>query len=167
MQTLTHPQSGATILGTQLPPGTTIKGDDYYDSNDGTWRTAHLIAGGKVPIGDHVVWVRQSGPLSDNARTLLGYLCQMPWGEKTCIGERNCAFYVIPSSTFNWDGRLAIRSVHSECVQELFDHGLLAFGEYEAANWTSDYSTVWESHQNQVYILTDEGKQKGKEILAN
>ncbi len=170
MQTLTHPHSGATILGVRLPPGTKISEKDLYDSSDGKWRSADLIAGGKVPVGDHVLWVRQPGPLSENARTLLGYLCHQPWGEKTCIGEHNRSFHVIPSPTFNWDGRFdieAMRVRHPECVQELVDHGYLAVGKHDATNWMSDYSTVWENHQNQIYVLTDEGKQKGKEILAN
>ena len=69
MQTFIHPRSGAIIEGVRLPPGIVINKDDKYDSSDGKWRTANLIAGGKVPVGDHVVWVRQPGPLSDNART--------------------------------------------------------------------------------------------------
>ncbi|MBM3271799.1 hypothetical protein FJY94_00725 [Candidatus Kaiserbacteria bacterium] len=169
MQTLTHPRSGTAIEGVRLPPGSAIRGDDMYDSSDGTWRTADSAAGGKVPRGDHVIWVRQPGPLSDNARELLGYLNLRPWGEKTCIGERNGAFYVIPSPAFNWDGRLDIeakRVAHAECVQELVDHGCLAFSEVEATNWMSDYATVWRGHKNCIYALTDEGMQKGKEILA-
>ena len=170
MQTIAHPRSGATIEGVRLPPGSKIREDDQYDSSDGKWREAGLIAGGKVPLGDHVVWVRQPGPLSENAHILLGYLCQKPWGEKACIGERDRSFHVIPSPTFNWDGRFdieAMRVRHPECVRELFDHGYLTFATHSAANWMSDYATVWENHQNRVYTLTDEGKQKGKEILAN
>lgn len=170
MQTLIHPVSGATILGVRLPPGTKISEGDKYDSTDGKWRTPDLIAGGTVPAGGHVIWVRQPGPLSDNARTLLGYLCRQPWGEKTCIGRRNQAFHVIPSPTFNWDGRFdieAMRVRHPECVQELVDHGYIAFGEPEATNWMSDYSTVWENHQNKVYTLTDEGKREGARFLTN
>ncbi|MDP3778528.1 MAG: hypothetical protein Q8R30_00590 [bacterium] len=169
MQTLAHPRSGATLEGVRLPPGSVIRKDDKYDSSDGKWRTADIIAGGKVPMGDHVVWVRQPNPLSDNGRTLLGYINLKPWGEKTCIGERNGAFYVIPSPTFNWDGRFDIeakRVVHPECVQELVDHGYLAFSEQEATNWMSDYATVWDGHKNRVYTLTDEGKREGARLLA-
>jgi len=170
MQTLTHPRSGETILGVRLPPGTRIGENDLYDSSDGKWRTAGLIAGCQVPVGNRVVWVRQPGPLSNNGRTLLGYLCHQPRGEKACIGERNSRFYVIPSPTFNWDGRFDIETMrvrHSECVQELVDHGYLTVGEHNTTNGMSGYSTVRESHENQVYVLTDEGKQKGKEILAS
>lgn len=169
MQTLAHPRSGATIEGVRLPPGSAIRKDDMYDSSDGKWRTADLVAGGKVPVGDHVIWVRQPGPFSDNARTLLGYLSLQPWGEQTCIGERNNSFYVIPSPTFNWDGRFdieAMRVAHPECVQELIDHGYLAFGEHEATNWISDYATVWDGHKNRIYVLTDDGGAKGKEITS-
>lgn len=59
MQTLIHPQSGEAVEGIRLPPGSTICGDDKYDSTDGHWRTADSVAGGKVPEGDHVIWVRQ------------------------------------------------------------------------------------------------------------
>lgn len=169
MQILAHPRSGATIEGVRLPPGSAIHEDDKYDSSDGTWRTADLVAGGRVPVGDHAIWVRQPGPLSDNARTLLGYLSLQLWGEKTCIGERNNSFYVIPSPTFNWDGRFdieAMRVAHPECVQELFDHGYLAFGEHEATNWMSDYATVWDGHKNRIYVLTDDGRAKGKEVTS-
>jgi hypothetical protein len=61
VQTLVHPRSGAIIEGTLLPPGSVIKGTDRYDSTDGGWRTADLAAGGKVPLGGHVTWVRQTG----------------------------------------------------------------------------------------------------------
>ena len=169
MQTNVHPYSGATIEGVRLPPGSVIREDDKYDSTDGKWRTADLIAGGKVPLGDHVLWVRQPGQLSDDARTLLGYLNTRPWGVNTCIGERNRSFYVIPSPTFNWDGRFdieAMRVRHPECVQELFDHGYLMFGKHEARNWMSDYSTVWDEHENRIYTLTDEGKREGARLLA-
>lgn len=169
MQTLTHPRSGATILGVQLPPGTEIGKNDYYDSSDGKWRTAGLIAGGTVPVGNHVIWIRQPGPLSENARILLGYLNSHRFGVFNCIGERNGAFFVIPSPTFNWDGRFDIESQrvrHPECVQELVDHGYLAFGEHEACNWMSDYSTVWDGHKNRVYTLTGDGKREGARPLA-
>lgn len=169
MQTKVHPRSGTTIEGVRLPPGSLIRKDDKYDSSDGKWRTADLIAGGKVARGNHVVWVRQPGQISDNARTLLGYLNLKPWGEKTCVGERNSSFYVIPSPTFNWDGRFDIeakRVTHPECVQELVDHGYLTFSEQEATNWMSDYATVWDGHKNHIYTLTDEGKREGARLLA-
>lgn len=124
MQTLTHPLSGATILGIQ------------------------------------------SGPLSDNAHSLLGYLNTKPWGTKTCIGEHNGKPCFIPSPSFNWDGRYdvqAMRVLHPECVQELVDHGYLSFAEYEAANWSADYATVWQGHMNRVFTLTEEGEK----FLAN
>lgn len=63
MQTVTHRLSGKTILGVRLSPGTKIGEGDFYDSSDGEWRTADLVAGGEVPVGDHVVWVRQPSPL--------------------------------------------------------------------------------------------------------
>jgi hypothetical protein len=169
-QTLAHPISGATIFGIRLVPGTKIGENDKYDSTDGKWRTAGLSAGGEVPVGNHVMWVRQPSLLSDKARTLLDYLCQRPWGERTCIGERSQNFYIIPGPTFNWDGRFdieAMRVQHPECVQELVDHGYLVFGEYEACNSMSDYSTVGESYQNSIYTLTHQAKKKGEEILAN
>jgi hypothetical protein len=161
MQTLTHPCSGATIEGVRLPPGSKIREDDKYDSGRGTWETADHASGLRIESGCTTIWVRQPGPLSGNAKILLGYLAQKPWGERTCIGERDGSYYVIPSPTFNWDGRFgieAMRVVHPECVQELVDHGYLAFGKRDAANWYSDYSTVGAEHQNHVYTLTDEGK---------
>lgn len=169
MQTLVHPRSGAIIEGVRLPPDSVIREDDKYDSSDGKWRTAHLIAGGKVPMGDHVIWVRQPSPLSDSGCTLLGYINLRPWGKKTCIGERNGVFYIIPSPTFNWDGRFdteARRVVHPECVQELVDHGYLAFSEQGVINWMSDYTTMSDRHENHIYTLTNEGKREGARLLA-
>ncbi len=167
MQTLVHPFSGAIIEGVQLPPGSVIREGDKYDSSDGKWRVAHLAAGSKVPRGNHVVWVRQPSPLSDNGRVLLDYLNLKPWGEETCIGERNGAFYIIPSPTFNWDGRFDIvakRVVHPECIQELVDHGYLAFNEQEVANWMSEYAAVWYGHKNRIYRLTEEGRREGARL---
>lgn len=168
MQTYVHPRSGATIEGVRLPSGSVIRKDDRYDSTDGKWHTADLIAGGKVPPGDHVLWVRQPGPLSEDARVLLGYLNTQPWGAtwgaNTCIGEYNRSFYVIPIPSFNWDVRFdmeAMRVRHPECVQELFDYGYLKFGEHEAHNWMSAYSAVGDGHKNRVYTLTEEGKHEG------
>ena len=169
MQPFVHSRSGATIEGTRLSPASVIYGDDKYNSSDGEWRTADLIAGGKVPLGDHVIWIRQPRRLSDNAYTLLGYMNLKPWGDKTCIGERNDNFYVIPSPTFNWDGRFdieAMRVNHPECVQELVDHGYLAFSEQGSENWMSDYATLWHGHINRVYALTDTGKCEGARLLA-
>lgn len=169
MQTLIHPVSGETILGVRLPPGTEIGKGDKYDSGDGTWREAGCAAGLTIQPRCTTVWVRQPLPLSDNARTLLGYLCQQPWGEKSCIGKRDNNFYVIPSPTFNWDGRIDIeasRVLHPECVRELFDHGYLTFSEHSPTNWSSDYSTVWKDDLNQVYILTDDGKEEGKKTIT-
>ena len=163
MQIHVHPRSGAIIEGVRLPHGGVIRQDDRYDSSDGRWRTCSHVVGNAIQPGCTTVWVRQT-PLSDNARTLLGYLNLKPWGEKTCIGERRGNYYVIPSPTFNWDGGFDIeakRVVYPECVQELVDHGYLAFGEHEARNWMSDYSTVWDGHENRVYTLTDEGMREG------
>ena len=160
MQTHVHPSSGVAIEGVRLPPGSVIHKDDKYDSSDGKWRPAGWVAGNTLQHGCTTIWVRQPKPLSDNARILLDYLNARPWGEKTCIGERNHTFYVIPSPTFNWDGRFdieAMRVAHPECVQELIDHGYLVFSEQEATNWMSDYATVWDGHKNRVYILTNEG----------
>ncbi len=169
MQTLIHhSRSGETILGVQLLPGATIGENDLYDSSDGRWRTADLAVGGKVPLGDRVVWVRQPGQLSENARTLLRHLASRPWGENTCIGYRNHSYYIIPSPTFNWDRRIeieAMRVVYPECVHELIDHGYLVAGTHVAISWVSEYSTVRKNHENEIYTLTDEGKQHGEKIL--
>ncbi len=163
----THPRSGTAIEGVRLPPGTIIRMDDKYDSSDGTWRAAELVAGGKVPVGDHVIWIRQPGPLSENARILLGYLSSRRSGAFSCIGEQRGTFYVIPSPTFNWDGRFDIESWrvrHPECVQELFDHGYMVVGEYEISHWHSDYSCTGPDTINRVYTLTERGKEEGARL---
>lgn len=170
MLTHSHPVSGATILGTRLAPGSEIRADDVYDSSDGKWRTCSHVVANKLQPGCTTIWVRQT-PLSDDARTLLGYLNQGVWGSKnTCIGERNDSFFVIPSPTFNWDGRFDIYSkqvAHPECVQELVDHGYLVLGKYNIHRSESDYAACELYGTNRAYTLTDEGRQKGKEILAN
>jgi hypothetical protein len=169
VQVLTHPLSHTTIVGVRLPPGTKIRENDKYDSTRGTWETGDSIAGLTIEPGCQTIWVRQPGPLSENARILLGYLNSHRFNVFNCIGERRGNFYVIPSPTFNWDGRFDIgsqRVQHPACVQELVDHGYLAFGRHGATNWMSDYSTVWENHQNRVYTLTDEGKKEGLRLLV-
>ncbi len=169
MQTHVHARSGTTIEGVRLPPGSTIRQDDNYESTDGTWRPAGWAAGNTLQPGCTTTWIRQPGPLSDHARILLGYLNTRPWGKQTCLGERHGAFYVIPSPAFNWDGRLnteATRVAHPECVQELVDQGYLAFSEHDVTNWMSDYSTVWDGDQNRIYTLTDQGECAGPKLLA-
>ncbi len=169
MQVHVHPRSGVVIEGVRLPPGSILRANDKYDSSDGKWREWGYAIGLIIRPGCETYWVRQPGPLSENARILLGYLhLSPPWGSLSCIGERNGSFYVIPSPTFNWDGRFDMESkrvLHPECVQELVDHGYLQFAAYDARNWISDYSTVWEGHENQVYTLTDEGKLAGARLL--
>ena len=169
MQTITHPHSGATIEGIRLSPGSKIREDDWYNSSDGKWRAAGLIADCQVPKGDHVIWVRQT-TLSDDARTLLGYLNLKVYGKQTCIGERNGNYYVIPSPTFNWDGRFDIEAKcvrYPDSVQELADHGYLTRGEHDIRRSESDYAVCELYGTNYAYTLTAEGTQKGKEILAN
>lgn len=161
MQTYAHPISGEKIEGVRLHPGRTIKRDDKYDSSDGKWRTADSVAGGPVPPGDHVTWVRQPGPLSDNAHALLGYLASNPWRAQSCIGERGGSYYVIPSPSFNWDGRFDIHSQrveHPECIEELLDHGYLVVDQHAVRNAQSDHAMVGDDHQNRVYVLTHEGR---------
>lgn len=162
MQTHVHPRTGAAIEGVRLPPGSIISKRDWYDSSDGKWRKAGHVAGITLERGCTTIWVRQPKKLSINACTLLDYLKTQPWGKKTCIGERDRTFYVIPSPTFNWDGRIdieAMRVMHPECVQELIDNGHLAFSEEEATNWLSEYATVRDKHKNRVYTLTNERAQ--------
>ena len=168
MQTYVHPRSGMVIEGVRLPPNSVIRMDDEYDSSDGKWRLAGLAAGNILQYGCMTIWIRKPNPLSDNARILLGYLNMRPWGEQSCIGKRNYAFYVIPSPTFNWDGRLDIESqrvCHPECIQELVDCGYLTLSEYEVCNWMSSYSVAsW--YKNHVYVLTEDGKREGVRLLA-
>ena len=162
MQILTHPRSGMTIEGVRLPPGSVIRKGDRYDSTSGEWETGDQAEGLTIQSRCDTIWVRQSGSLSVEARTLLGYLNSEPWGAETCIAERDNALYVIPSPEFNWDGRFdieAMRVVHPECVQELVDHGYLSFGEKDATGCVSDYASVRIGHRNRVCVLTNEGKE--------
>jgi hypothetical protein len=161
MQTHEHPISGAVTRGVRLGPGARLQETDVYDSTDGAWRDAGWVAGNKIEPRCETVWVRPK-PLSEEGRTLLGYLYLKPWGERTCIGERRGSYFVIPSPTFNWDGRIDVESQRVQrpgCVQELVDYGYLTSGRHEATGWVSDYSTVWDGHMNQIYRLTDAGRE--------
>jgi hypothetical protein len=53
-----HPVSGVEITGTRLLPGDIIQADDVYDSTSGGWDTNYGAVGGRVPAGNHVVWIR-------------------------------------------------------------------------------------------------------------
>jgi len=109
--------------------------------------------------------------LSENAKILLMYLNSYREEVFKCIAEQRSSnvFYVIPGPNFNWDGRIDIQSYrirHPECVYELFDHGFLIVGMHEVSNWKTDYSCVWESYENRVYTLTEEGKREGLKLLS-
>lgn len=59
MQTFEHNLSGKNIIGTRLVPNSVLEPTDMYNSTSGTWEAAgSMHAGGKVPAGDHVYWVR-------------------------------------------------------------------------------------------------------------
>lgn len=157
METHIHPRSGVTIEGVRMLPGVTIRASDLYDSTRGKWEYADNVAGLTIQPGCQVIWVRQPGELSENARDLLEYLNQRVWGKRTCIGEQNGGFYVIPGPQFNWDGRFDIEServMHPECVEELVDHGFLAPYAAYVVGWMSDYATALHRHKNRVYLLT-------------
>ncbi|MBX4188123.1 MAG: hypothetical protein KW793_03235 [Candidatus Doudnabacteria bacterium] len=55
-----HPFSDEEIEGVRLTPHTQLQAGDVYDSTDGKWRTSAITPGSRVPIGDHVRWVRPS-----------------------------------------------------------------------------------------------------------
>ncbi|MBX4210472.1 hypothetical protein KW783_00680 [Candidatus Parcubacteria bacterium] len=171
MQTHIHPQSGVTIEGVRLSVGSIIREGDKYDSTDGSWEPGGHIAGLIIQRGCTTFWVRQPEPLSANAKDLLRYLASGGrFGSGTCIGERNGNFYVIPSPTFNRDGRIdwnSQRVRHPECVQELVNHGYLEFSEHDPRNWMSDYGTVWEGTRNRVHTLTEKGKEEGARLMGN
>jgi len=52
-----HKNSGKPIYGRKLNAGETLEPTDVYDSTDGEWEKCPN-PGGKVPKGNHVVWVR-------------------------------------------------------------------------------------------------------------
>ncbi len=100
--------------------------------------------------------------LSENVQVLLGYLKCRGGDFFGHIGERNGAYYVIPTPNFNWDPRIQIESQrvrHPECIKELVDRGFLVFGEHSVGH--SDYSNPV---VNQVYSLTDKGKEWGAKM---
>lgn len=72
MQTIKHGHGGPDIVGIRLMPGTIINEGDVYNSTTGKWEANSLHVGGKVPAGDHVIWVRpairREGMFSPEAR---------------------------------------------------------------------------------------------------
>ncbi len=161
MYTQTHPKSGLQIEGVRLPAGSVILDTDHYNGSSGGWLRAGPATGLKIEHGCKTVWVRSVGPLSADARTLLAYLRSMPQGPKTCIGRRRGGYYVIPSPTFNWDGRIDIESKrveHPECVVELALHGYIEEGEYAISHPESDYAAVGNNLFNTAFVLTDSGQ---------
>jgi hypothetical protein len=105
--------------------------------------------------------------LSEGARLLLGYL-SLPGGFKDrCVALRNGTHYIVPSPGFNWDCRVDIPRVkHPECLDELIANNCMTLGEHETRAWHDDYSPAAISLYNIAYTLTEEGKRKGVEILA-
>jgi hypothetical protein len=168
MQTIKHPHSGQTIVGVRLLPGTTLKKGDKYDGARGVWDELGQDNGLIIAPGCTTVWVRQPGPFSDNARNLLRFLNRHLNGWDT-IARRRGVFYVVPKPEFNWDGRIDIEStkvLFPECVDELVDHGYLAPSVAIVANWHPDYSECEPAGLNQVWTLTDEGREQGKKLRA-
>ncbi len=168
MQTHTHPISGVVIQGVRMPAGTTIRETDRYDSSTGKWSSGFSAAGLVIQPGCATVWVRQPGPLSENARVLLGYLNLRGGDLYGCVALRDGKHYVVPGPHWNWDGRFDLKVVtHPECLQELVDHGYLALDRRPVFKGNSDYSTARPDGMNDTYLLTEEGKKKGVEILSN
>lgn len=107
----------------------------------------------------------RAGALSPHAEVLLGYLYTS--GGMTCIGERSGIFYIIPSPTFNWDGRLDLPRVrHPECVPELVIAGYLSFETRGVSNPNHEYSGAAEGSINHVYLLTEAGKQVAAKLAV-
>jgi hypothetical protein len=167
MQVHTHPESGETITGTRLAAGAILQQNDRYNSSDGKWRPCNHTAGHRIEPNCTTIWVRPNVGLSENARTLLGYLNSRGGESYGCIAERQDVYYVLPTSTWNWDGRFELQHVeHPQCIQELVDYGYLTFGKYNVRNPESDYATSKFNGTNEVYTLTKEGKREGARILA-
>lgn len=167
MQVQTHPQSGISITGMRLAAGAILRQDDQYDSSDGKWRTCNHVTGSVLQPGCTTVWVRPEAVISENARLLLGYLNLRGDDLYASIGKRGGTYYVLPTPTWNWDGRFELKWVqHPECIQELVDYGYLALGEHDVRRSESDYATSGLYATNEVYTLTDDGKKEGARLLA-
>jgi hypothetical protein len=161
MQEHIHPQSGATLSGMRLAVGAILRQDDRYDSSDGKWRSCNHTAGNKIEPGCTTVWVRPNVSLSDHAMVLLCVLARREEGRASYISERDGVQYLLPTPTWNWDGRVALKSLrHPECVQELVDYGYLALSKHEIKNPDSDYAVCRMGAKNEVYSLTEEGKKE-------
>jgi hypothetical protein len=126
MQTYAHPRSGTTIEGLRLVSGALTRRGDMYDSSDGKWREFGYADSGRVPEGDHVIWVRPC-ELSANAVELLKSLAAR---SGHVAGELR-GWKIIPSRTwsaFTASANIATPPVmHPECVQELADVGYLSY----------------------------------------
>lgn len=58
MQTIKHSRGGPDIEGVRLAPNTVIEKGDLFSASSGLWEQGGVHVGGRVPAGDHVIWVR-------------------------------------------------------------------------------------------------------------
>ena len=154
MNTYAHPQSGEKIQGMKLAPGAKIQESDFYDSTSGRWIRCPS-AGGTVPEGGHVIWVRQNAELSEDARALLQYMAT----SLNFLTHRN-HWKAIPDPSARYDERLDWEMPHPECVQDLIDFGFL---EAVPAN-EIDYGTSFDSNaafrtpqENETWRVSEAG----------
>lgn len=165
MDTIRHPVSGETIIGYRLPPGVIIEAGDKYDSTAGKWETNPHVVGQKIEEGCSTIWVRQLGEMTEDAQNLLSCLASSSF---EYIVERGGQYYTVPSPDFNWDSRIEVgRVLHSECISDLVVRGFLRFERVPMRDLHPDYSPNLQETFNNVYRLTDFGREKGEEILVD
>lgn len=100
---------------------------------------------------------QNANSLSNHAIILLKYLVGL--GGRWCIGQLHGTYQVIPSPTFNWDGRYEARVLQPESIPELVQQGFLIVEVHTACNCDSDHSSVSSGHKNRVHVLTDAGRE--------
>ena len=167
MPTLQHPLSGAPIEGVRISPNRLIRKDDYLSAPSGQWEPAGEHAGCIVPGGNHVIWVRQPAPLSDNALILLKCFARYNGGCGAIV-KRDGVTYMVPKPKFNWhrNSDLACRVVkHPEYVEELGDHGYLAYSVTAISQCDADAAVYQPGELRRVWTLTDEGRQPANKPL--
>ena len=163
MHTITHPVSKIQVSGMLLAAGATLRGDDLYDSTSGGWGRCPIPG---LRLGEtDTIWVRLGVELTKQAKDLLTLLNLHGGNFFATIGERGGCYYLLPSPSSNWDGRIEFSRIsHPECIEELLDYGYLTRTTCLIRNPTSDYAT--RGGNNNVYVLSDLGKEELRKLIS-
>ena len=115
-----HPKTRTMIKGMRLAPGAVVQDGDRYAADDGKWRSPGMATGQVLYRGCETIWVRPDVGLSPGAGELLVRLA-----EQKLLLARAPHWRTVSSPPSRHHEDPDRRIAHPECVQELFDYGLI------------------------------------------